>query len=410
MATAAERSLPASSPQTERTADSARLQDSEITGKGRVLIADDEPALLRGLQRLLQGNGYQVVAARDGAEAELLFRSEQFDVVLTDIAMPGLSGIELLMSVRAKDPDIPVVLITGEPAVSTAVKALEYGAFHYLTKPVDLPTLNEVVDKASRLRRMAQMKRRAAELLGSSSSSGLESLQRSFDSVLDTLWLGFQPIVEAGTGRVYGYEALLRSEEAALPHPGAVLDAAEKLQRTDELSRVIRGRCAQVMNNGADDVVLFVNLQTTDLLDPELTSPSAPLSQIADRVILEITERSSIEKIADVRQRIADLRQLGYRIAVDDLGAGYAGLTSFALLEPEIVKLDMTLVRNVHQSPTRQKLIRSMTSLCKDMGMLVVGEGVETIEERRTLIDLGCDLLQGYLLARPGRPFPQVSW
>lgn len=375
-----------------------------------MLLADDEPALLRGLQRLLQGKGYQVVAARDGAEAELLFRSDQFDVVLTDIAMPGLSGIELLMSVRARDPDIPVVLITGEPAVSTAIKALEYGAFHYLTKPVDLPTLNEVVDRASRLRRMAQMKRRAAELLENGNSVDLEGLQRSFESVLDSLWLGFQPIVEANSGRVYGYEALLRSEEAALPHPGAVLDAAEKLQRTDELSRIIRGRCAQTVSDSDREVVLFVNLQTTDLLDPELTSPSAPLSQIADRVILEITERSSLEKIPDVRQRISELRQLGYRIAVDDLGAGYAGLTSFALLEPEIVKLDMTLVRNVHQSPTRQKLIRSMTSLCKDMGMLVVGEGVETIEERETLIDLGCDLLQGYLLARPGKPFPQVSW
>jgi EAL domain-containing protein (putative c-di-GMP-specific phosphodiesterase class I) len=101
---------------------------------------------------------------------------------------------------------------------------------------------------------------------------------------------------------------------------------------------------------------------------------------------------------------------MGFRIAVDDLGAGYAGLTSFALLEPEIVKLDMTLIRDVHQSRTRQNLIRSMTGLCKDMGMLVVGEGVETIEERETLRELGCDLLQGYLFAKPGKPFPDVSW
>jgi EAL domain-containing protein (putative c-di-GMP-specific phosphodiesterase class I) len=101
---------------------------------------------------------------------------------------------------------------------------------------------------------------------------------------------------------------------------------------------------------------------------------------------------------------------VGFRIAVDDLGAGYAGLTSFALLEPEIVKLDMSLVRAVHRSQTKQKVIRSMASLCRDMGMLVVAEGVETVEERDTLLDLGCDLLQGFLLARPGKPFPAVTW
>jgi EAL domain-containing protein (putative c-di-GMP-specific phosphodiesterase class I) len=92
------------------------------------------------------------------------------------------------------------------------------------------------------------------------------------------------------------------------------------------------------------------------------------------------------------------------------MGAGYAGLTSFALLEPEVVKLDMSLVRDVHQSPTKQKVIRSMTSLCKELGMLVVAEGVETPAERDMLIELDCDLLQGFLFARPGRPFPEVQW
>jgi EAL domain-containing protein (putative c-di-GMP-specific phosphodiesterase class I) len=127
-------------------------------------------------------------------------------------------------------------------------------------------------------------------------------------------------------------------------------------------------------------------------------------------VVLEITERSSLDRVADLPSKVALLREIGFRIAVDDLGAGYAGLTSLALLEPEIVKLDMTLVRDVHQSPTRQKLIRSMTSLCRDMGMLVVAEGVETLAEREALRELGCDLLQGYLFAKPGKPFPNVTW
>jgi EAL domain-containing protein (putative c-di-GMP-specific phosphodiesterase class I) len=182
------------------------------------------------------------------------------------------------------------------------------------------------------------------------------------------------------------------------------------LDQLDRLGRTVREKASQGMLRTNSDALLFVNLHTTDLLDPQLVDEEAPLTQIAHRVVLEITERSSIDKIKDVRDRVAQLRQLGFKIAVDDLGAGYAGLTSFALLEPEIVKLDMSLVRNVHKSGTRQKLIQSMTMLCKDMGMMVVGEGVETREERDALVGLGCDLLQGYLLAKPGPAFPEVNW
>jgi EAL domain-containing protein (putative c-di-GMP-specific phosphodiesterase class I) len=394
---------------TDRTAESALDGNATVRTRGRVLVADDEPALLRSVMRLLRSKGYFAQAAGNGHEALSLFMSEPFDVVITDISMPGCDGIELLRQLHASNPEVPVILITGEPAVSTAVKALEYGAFHYLTKPVDLSTLEEVVDKATCLRRMAEMKRRALEFFGAHSPpDDLQALRATFRSAIDSLWMAFQPIVRAD-GTVFGYEALLRSDERSLPNPGAVIDAAERLGELDLLGRTIRARSAAAMVSAPADTVLFVNIHTTDLLDPELLSQDAPLSRIASRVVLEITERSSIDKVKDIRGVITQLRRIGFRIAVDDLGAGYAGLTSFALLEPEIVKLDMSLVRDVHESPTRQKLIQSMTALCRDMDMLVVGEGVETVEERATLQRLGCDLLQGYLIARPGRPFPTVS-
>lgn len=401
----------ANSPSSIQVTEKTSVLGVPQAGRGNVLIADDEPALLRGLARLLRARGYTVATASNGREARAIYNEGTFDLVVTDIGMPEYDGLELLQQVRASDPDVPVVLITGEPSVGTAVKALECGAYHYLTKPVDFTTLEEVVDKAVRMRRMAAMKREAAELLSKSRArSDVTQLQGNFSRALDSLWMAFQPIVHASSGRVFGYEALLRSTEPTLPHPGAVLDAAEQLNQLDRLGRAIRRSSAAPMAHAPPDAVLFVNLHTTDLLDPELLSKHAPLSQIAHRVVLEVTERSSIEKVSDVRERVAQLRQMGFRIAVDDLGAGYAGLTSFALLEPEIVKLDMSLVRDVHKSPTRRKLIQSMAALCKDMGMLVVGEGVETVEERDTLVELGCDLLQGYLLAKPGLPFPEVVW
>jgi EAL domain-containing protein (putative c-di-GMP-specific phosphodiesterase class I)/CheY-like chemotaxis protein len=375
-----------------------------------VLIVDDEPTQIRSIGRVLKTRGYEVESASNGREASLRLAQGTFDVVLSDIAMPGMDGIQLLQFVREQSFDVPVVLITGEPAVSTAVKALEYGAFHYLTKPIEVPDLEEVIDKAVCLRRMTVMKRQAAELLGNPiERDDTKRLAANFDRCLESLWIAYQPILHADTLALYGHEALLRSGEPSLPHPGAVLEAAERLGTLEILGRTIRDRATGPVVAAPEAGVLFVNLHTTDLLDAELLSKAAPLSQIASRVVLEITERASLEKVKDVRSRVAALREMGFRIAVDDLGAGYAGLTSFALLEPEIVKFDMTLVRDVHQNATKQKLIRSMAELCHDMGMLVVGEGVETAAERDMLVVLGCDLLQGYLFAKPGKPFPKIA-
>jgi EAL domain-containing protein (putative c-di-GMP-specific phosphodiesterase class I) len=153
-----------------------------------------------------------------------------------------------------------------------------------------------------------------------------------------------------------------------------------------------------------------VNLHSADLNDEELFSEGAPLSKMAARVVLEVTERASLYGVKNVATCVARLKALGFQIAIDDLGAGYAGLTSFTQLEPKIAKLDMSLVRGVDADSRRQAIIGSMKKLCDELGMLVVAEGVETAAERDVLADLGCDLLQGYLFARPGRGFGAPRW
>jgi EAL domain-containing protein (putative c-di-GMP-specific phosphodiesterase class I) len=150
---------------------------------------------------------------------------------------------------------------------------------------------------------------------------------------------------------------------------------------------------------------VFVNLHSQDLLDDHLYAVESPLSKVADRIVLEVTERASLASVTEIEARIAQLRGLGFRIALDDLGAGYSGLASFATLQPEVVKYDMSLVRGVEASPTRRKVISSMTALFAEMEMKAVAEGVETTAERDTLIEVGVDLFQGYLFGRPARGF-----
>ncbi len=380
--------------------------------KGRVLVVDDDMSILRLYKRCLGRVSYSVDLASSGIQAIELVKRGEYDTIVSDISMPGMDGLQLLRAIRGHDLDVPVVLVTGEPALATAMSAMEYGAFRYLAKPFELDNLTSVVDSAVLVGRMAKLRRRALDLYGDPDKQigDRAGLEASFERALRGLWLAFQPIVTWTTRTVYGFEALLRTSEPTLPHPGAMIDAAERLQRQTDLGRAIRRAAATAFANAPSDVLLFVNLHPHDLRDDELLHDMAPLSKIASRVVLEITERANIEDVTDARERVAALRGLGFRIAIDDLGAGYAGLNAFAQLEPEVVKLDMSLVRDVHQQPTKRKLIRSMTELCHDMGRVVVAEGIETAEERDALAGLGCDVMQGYLFARPGQAFPTVRW
>jgi EAL domain-containing protein (putative c-di-GMP-specific phosphodiesterase class I) len=234
----------------------------------------------------------------------------------------------------------------------------------------------------------------------------LRELEDKLQRCLATLTLHFQPIVHAGTRARFGYEGLLRSIDKALPNPGAILDAAERLERTTLLGRNVRAQVAKVITNAPTERGLFfVNLHLLDLFDKQLLSPFAPLSKVASRVVLEITERTSLEGQIDLRYRVAELRELGFHIAIDDLGGGHARMGTFTPLDTDFVKLDMSLVRDVDKHQMKQRLIRSVTQLCREQGTQVVGEGVETEDEAQVLLDLGCDLLQGYVIAKPGPAF-----
>ena len=368
--------------------------------------------VLRGIGRVLHQHGYEVTMATSGQDAAQLVDQHSYDVVLSDIGMPGMDGLQLLREVRARDFSVPVVLLTGTPALSSAVRAIELGAFSYLTKPLAMEDVEHILDKAARMHRMALVSRQAAVLLGNTSALGADraGLEGSVERAIQSLWMAYQPILRATDRSVFGYEGLLRSSEPTLPHPGAVIDAAEQIGRLEDVGRTVRERAAAPVAARPDCGVLFVNLHVNDLSDPMLYHGDAELSRIADRVVLEITERAALDRVKDTRGRVAKLREMGFRIAVDDLGAGYAGLTSFALLEPEIVKLDMSLIRDADKNSTKQRIIRSVAALSKDLGMLVVAEGVETGAERDALVELGCDLLQGFLFARPGPPFPEARW
>jgi EAL domain-containing protein (putative c-di-GMP-specific phosphodiesterase class I)/CheY-like chemotaxis protein len=373
----------------------------------RVLVADDDESFRRVVVRMLRKADFDVRDVDTGAKAISALEQEPFDVVVSDVRMPDGGGLELLRAVRRVDLDVPVLLMTGDPSLAAATEAVEYGAFRYLTKPINYAVFTTTVHQAARANALARLRREAFSVsrthAGVADRAGLEV---RFEQAIEGLWMAFQPIVHARTGALFGVEALMRTDEPSLPTPQALLDAASLLGRLPVVGRKVRSLCGTIFSGRPDGIVLFVNLHPNDLHDFDLIDEEATLSRVASRVVLEVTERASLESSHELTERIGRLRQLGFRLAVDDIGAGYSGLTSFTELTPEVVKIDMSLVRNVHTSALKQRTIGALCRLCHEVGTLVVGEGVETLDERDTLVNLGCDLLQGYLIGKPERILP----
>ncbi len=383
-----------------------------------MLLVEDEEIVRGCWTRALQKRGYQVSQAEDAQQAIAKVAHQGFDAIVSDIHLPGgLDGLSLIAQVRLRDLDVPIILVTGDASLSSAIKAVEYGALRYLPKPIALSKLYQVVAEAVRTGRMARKKRHALMLVNQGALSpfapphdALVDDHATLDRAMERMWMEFQPIISYKHRAVYGFEALVRTAENPVEKPERLIELAERCDRLHDLGRAIRRSVADTLDRAPTDAAIFVNLHPRDLLDEMLYRPENPLFAHAHRTVLEITERVALENIPDIKRRVDLLRKLGYRVAIDDLGAGYSVLAMFADLEPDVVKLDMSLVRDVDSSPTKQKVVGALVALTKELGIEVISEGVETASERDMLVGLTCDLLQGYLFARPCPTFSAVRW
>ena len=369
----------------------------------RILLVDDEPEILEFYKDALESVNWILETAGDGAQALEMIKGTRYDLILSDISMPQMDGISLLRRIRETDLDVPVIFVTAAPAVETAMKAIEYGALRYLTKPVQPKALRQVVDYGIVVHRMTKAKREALKLVsGAMGMAGDRAgLETTFGRAKEGIVLHYHPIVAYSARAIHGWEVLVRTREPSLARPLELFEAAVRLGRAQELGRAIRGAVALTCTQLKQNELMYVNLHPRDLDDPSLYSGQEPLAKFAHRVVLEVSERSSLDMIKDARKRIANLREIGYRIAMDDMGAGHAGLATFAQLEPDVVKIDMALVRGSDREPLRRKLIRSISELCGDLKMPVIVEGIETNAERDAILSASCDLLQGYLFGKP---------
>jgi EAL domain-containing protein (putative c-di-GMP-specific phosphodiesterase class I)/CRP-like cAMP-binding protein len=382
-----------------------------VAAPGRVAVMHPSPGVLHEITRALSAAGFQAEGAGSVAALADLLAGGSFDLAVSNLDIPEAERIDLMQSIRVRDLDLPIILTTQDAGLQDASAAMSFGVLHCFVEPVAMADLVGAARRAVQFGRLTRLRREAVDRLHNSSEwmGDQAGLEIHFGSVLRSLWMAFQPVVSASAQDVVAFEALLRSGDAKLPNPMAVLRAAERLRRVHEVGRITRDRVAAAAAEIPGSSLLFVNVHAHDLLDDQLLDPRARLSALASRVFLEITERTPLDEFKHLRSLVARLRGLGYRIAVDNLGAGHAGMASLAELEPDLAKLDISLIRGIDRDSTRQGLVRAMLQVCRDMDIEAVCEGVETATERDALIDLGGDLMQGYFFARPGPGFPAVD-
>ncbi len=213
------------------------------------------------------------------------------------------------------------------------------------------------------------------------------------------VYVDYHPIVVTETREIFGYEALARGVMRSLRSPEVMFDVAAEADLVWELSRLCRARAIEGMDTRLrPNELLFLNVDPHDFSDPAFNEDEV---KQPERVVIEITERTAIKDYPKFRERLMIFRERGFRFAVDDAGSGYAGLGSIANLEPDFIKLDISLINAIDTNFIKQNLVQTMVRFANDHGAKVIAEGVERSEEFEAVKALGVHLVQGFFLHRP---------
>ncbi len=367
----------------------------------RILVVDDDPLVLRSVERALLRAGYTVHTASDVKSAIRWGSDVTINAALVDYALGREDGLAILSRLRELQPSCLRVLMTGRTDFPVIVDAINRGeVVRVLRKPFESRGLLGLLDDAfASAKRMEEVA--TAKLI-----AGAMEERRQLDECMTRklLRLALQPIlrVEDGGSVSVAYEALLRPQHHTLNSPIALLLAAERHSRVADIGTSVFSLAATALTKLPKDQMLFVNLHPTQLGDPDrLLTDLAPLDHASERVTLEITERSRLQDIDRWDESVKGIFAAGYKIAVDDLGAGYSSLTMLADLKPQFIKLDMSLVRNIEKEPRKQRLVQLMVTFADATNAQTIAEGVETEQEAAALIDCGIHLMQGFFYGRP---------
>jgi EAL domain-containing protein (putative c-di-GMP-specific phosphodiesterase class I) len=376
----------------------------------RVLLADDEPALRTALTELLshEDRVELVGTAADAEEAIRIAEENRPDVALVDVRMPEGGGPNAARGITRVSPGTRVIALSAYEDRANVLAMLRAGAVGYLVKGT---AADELVDGIATVARGGTslsaevMTGVVAEL---ATQLRREEIEREADEALrgdverfvsgHGVWIVYQPIVDLQTRSRIGVEALARFGSIPVRSPDRWFSDATACELGLQLELRTLHEALQGLPKIHDGAFLAVNASHRAAVSPGFVER---LDGVEDRFVLEITEHEAIDDYGALGEGLAPLRERGLRVAVDDVGAGYASLRHALQLAPDMVKMDISLTRGIERDTGRRALAAALISFAEETNTTIVAEGIETVGELKVLRELGVRYGQGFHLGRP---------
>jgi len=380
----------------------------------RVIVADDEPTIRDALADLFGGQeSLELVGvAADADEAIELAGRTLPDVALLDVKMPGGGGPRAARVIRSLTPHTRIVALSAHEDRASVLEMLSAGVVAYVVKGASADEILETVRRSvlgqaslsadvtghvvhELAGQLARQEREVAER-----RDRLERIQHVLDDPT-RLSMVYQPIVALHDGAMAGVEALARFDVEPVRDPDLWFAEAAETGLLVELELSAVRLALADLHLIPQDAYLSINMSPGTAASPGFAKLLEP--HPAERIVLEVTEHARVEDYAGLRTALREMRRMGVRLAVDDAGAGFASLRHILQLEPDLIKVDMSLTQNIDRERANRALAAGLIAFASEIDAQIVAEGIETQTEVEALRGLGVTYGQGLYLAAPGR-------
>jgi len=237
-----------------------------------------------------------------------------------------------------------------------------------------------------------------------------EAINKFLDEEL--IDFAYQPIVDLRTGEVYAYEMLMRSQIESLKSPAEIIEVATAQSKLERLEMMVIMNALRHVNELATThkkVKFFINsIPTKQISDKDYDYIEQNYAHIFDRVVIELTEREN-DSPAHMHDKVSFIRKVGASVAVDDFGSGYSNELRVLSMNPDIIKIDIDLIRGICRDLDKRQLVQNIISFCSPRGIRIVAEGVESFDDLSTLVEMKIDYVQGFYLGRPEYELREIS-